>query len=573
MYKLSEVIRAQNSIDLIKITTYINNVILDLSAGECVRRNSFRENFSNIVDISNRFDFYSNSNLIRSYQNIIKTLEEFNKTFAEKKLHIRRLSHHLLESNRNFYNNLYNAFDNYYQSIEFEKNAIAPIVESDPSSFTNYLKTRVTYYETALFNNKLKRNILILRNRLNKKVEETVYKHTWKDKTSFYNELSVLLDCIQEFYDTLETKKKELTMQLLNQRRYDSVTMNSNDDQQHLDYVSQFASDDYAIENLKGIFGQFANWKYPVAYFDPNIAELTRYLIAGDPFYVIDDRNLPYKNLIESLPVESRRRIHLYTRKNAKVFLEDNSVSLCVSWNSFPFTYQGAINKDLEIMSKILRPGGYAIFNYADAHSYEGARYVENNRTQIVWKERIERFLADNNLYTVMEYELDNFPFKIVVSQKEGKYKELNLINKLGLVLPNQELLVEKRIEEETKKQQLNNERNQKLIHDIEYLKNKDKLLNELEEKRMLGRENVIEQKLKTATANLNEALKRHDYTHPIVLESILNVSKLTYSLGRHKDSKNLVKRVQRDIDKMSSDNEIAIKFRYWIEFLNNIDM
>ena len=573
MYKLSEVVKAQSSINLNKIDTYIDSIILHLSIGGCIRRNDFRENFSDIVEVANNFSLiYDSANLVSSFEQIVGTLEKYNKIFVEKKLSIRQSTQKLLETNRNFYSKLKNSFDEYYDAIANEKDFLESIIDAESDSFTNYVKTRVVYYETAFFNNKLKRNILIFKKRLNSKAEETVYKNIWHDKLSFYNELSLFVSHIKNFYEILETNKKDLTQQLLNQRRSQSLLMHNADDQYHLDHVSQFSSDEYAVEKLKGIFGQYANWKYPVAYIDPNVGELTRYLISGDPFYVIDDRELPYKKLIESLPVESQRKIHLYTRKNAKVFLEDNSIGLCVSWNSFPFTNLGVINKDIELITKILKPGGYVIFNYADAYSYEGAKYIETHQTPVVWKERIDRFLKENNLHIIMEHELNDFPFKIVVCQKEGRYKDLNLINKLGLVLPNQELLIEKRIEEKEKKQQLDNERNQKLLQDVEFLRSKDKLLNELEEKRMLGRENVIEQKLKTATNNLNEALKRHDYTHPIVLESILNVSKLTYSLGRHKDSKNLVKRVQRDVEKMSSDNEIAIKFRYWIEFLNNID-
>ena len=573
MYNLSEVVRAQNSIDLKNVKTNVDDIVLTLTNNGCVKRNEFRNAFSALVDTSSNFaSIYSNLHLVSSYQQIVNMLEKYNTIFIEKKLSIRNSTHNLLSANQSFYSTLRSSFDHYYNSIDNEKHELENSLNDELDTFTNYVKARVVNYETAFFNNKLKRNILVLRNRLNKKAEETVYKTMWKDKMSFYAELSVFYKHIAEFYEVLEKTKKELTQQLLHQRRHDTLVMHSADDQQYLDYVSQFVSDDYAVEELKGIFGQYANWKYPVAYIDPNNADLTRYLISGDPFYVIDDRKLSAEKLIESLPVESRRKIHLYTRKNAKVFLEDNSIGLCVAWNSFPFTNQGAINKDIELVSKITKPGGFFIFNYADAHSYEGAKYTENNHTQVVWKERIDRFLKENNFEIVLEYELKNFPFKTVVCKKEGQYKDLNLINKLGLVLPNQELLIEKRIKEKEKQEKVNAARNQTLLQDVEYLKNKDKMLNELEEKRMLGRENVIEQKLKTASKNLNEALKRHNYTHPIVLESILNISKLTYSLGRHKDSKNLVKRVQRDIEKMSSTNEIAIKFRYWIEFLNNID-
>jgi len=90
---------------------------------------------------------------------------------------------------------------------------------------------------------------------------------------------------------------------------------------------------------------------------------------------------------------------------------------------------------------------------------------------------------------------------------------------------------------------------------------------------RQLGQENILELKLQKAINHLNNMIAAYDdYTHPGVLEGLLHVSKITYSLGRIKDSKNLIKRVERDIEKMSADNFIARKYREWQNFLNNID-
>ena len=98
-------------------------------------------------------------------------------------------------------------------------------------------------------------------------------------------------------------------------------------------------------------------------------------------------------------------------------------------------------------------------------------------------------------------------------------------------------------------------------------------MLQDLDEKRQLGQENILELKLQKAINHLNNMISAYDdYTHPSVLEGLLHVSKITYSLGRIKDSKNLIKRVQRDIEKMSADNFIAKKYREWQNFLNNID-
>ena len=252
--------------------------------------------------------------------------------------------------------------------------------------------------------------------------------------------------------------------------------------------------------------------------------------------------------------------------------LEKASIGVCISWNNFPFITQGNIYKEIQLISELLKPGGYAIFNYADAHSVQGAEFVEKNIVPVIWKERIDRYTQEFDLIEIDTNFYAGYPFTVSVYQKIGKTPELKLINKLGLVLPDQKQLNQKRLEQSEESLKIRAARS-KLEQDLKRLQERDQLLRELDEKRQLGKENVLELKLQQALNHLSAMITAYDdYTHPSVLESLLHVSKITYSLGRVKDSKNLIKRVERDIAKMSADNFIARKYREWQDFLNNID-
>jgi uncharacterized protein (UPF0297 family) len=143
------------------------------------------------------------------------------------------------------------------------------------------------------------------------------------------------------------------------------------------------------------------------------------------------------------------------------------------------------------------------------------------------------------------------------------------LHNKVGLVLPNQEVLAERR-RHETEVMKFYKSITSKLNNDLQRIVERDQLLNELEEKRKIDTKKITEQKLKTALNNLDIALTHYGYNHLIVLEAILNVSKLTHSLGRKKDSVNLIKRVQRDVNQLDQSSKIAVEYRSWTDFLNN---
>jgi hypothetical protein len=344
------------------------------------------------------------------------------------------------------------------------------------------------------------------------------------------------------------------------------------------DYLTQRSvwNNSFVVEKIAGFLSQYADWRSPVAYLEPNTGELMRHIISGDPFYIIDDYNSPTQKILEKFPTESSKKFLKYTKKEASEHIEPNSVGLTICYKNIPFQQLGSVRKTIELMSKITKPGGIVIFDYVDAGTSRGAAAVEKHNFAFQWKERIHSFLNENNLEIINEFDdkhhISN-DLKVCFCRKKGKVLNLNIINKIGIVLPNEKHLEKLRLEKEKENLEIRAAKRSKIEEELRKLKEINHAAAKKNKKIQPKKDNILELKLKTALTHFNKTMSMYqDYQHPSVLESLLHVSKLTYSLGRIKDSKNLIKRVERDIAKMSENNSIAKKYREWQDFLNNID-
>ncbi len=390
-----------------------------------------------------------------------------------------------------------------------------------------------------------------------------------KSKPLTEKRISDLDSVLDNIHNVLE-KQRKITHQYMLKLVNNNQQLNHWDNQD--DYFLQRSrwNSKEIVDATTPLLAQYVNWQYPVAYLEPNNADLIGHIVSGDPFYIIDNYTLPYKKILEKFPVEAKNKFLHYTRDQAE-FLEDNSVGLAISWKNFPFKKLGEIRKDIELLARITRPNGLIIFDYIDALTYQGAKYIENHNCAFQWKDRIHQFVKDSDLELIKEIEHNNYPFKTCFCYKKGNDNKpkLNLHNKIGLVLADQAVLEERR-QRETEIMKFYKSVSSRLEEDLQRIQLKDQLLNKLELERKVDNKKITEQKLKTALNNLNAALAQYDYKHPIVLESILNVSKLTYNLGRKKDSVNLIKRVQRDIEQLNQDSKIVNDYKQWTDFLNN---
>jgi hypothetical protein len=381
--------------------------------------------------------------------------------------------------------------------------------------------------------------------------------------------LAALQQVLDDIHLTLEQQRKsthQTMLKLINNNEYLHSWNNEED------YFLQRSRwhNQQIVDATTPLLAQYVNWQFPVAYLEPNTADLIHHVISGDPFYIIDDYVLPYNKILQKFPKEAKNKFLHYTKAQVH-HIEKASVGLAISWKNFPFKKLGEIRNDIALLADITRPNGLVIFDYVDALTYNGALYIENHNCAFQWKDRIHQFVKESNLEIIKEIEHPNYPFKTCFCYKKGtdSKPKLNLHNKIGLVLADQSVLAERR-QQQTEIMKFYKSISSKLADDLQRIELKDQLLNSLEAERKIDTKKITEQKLKTALNKLNTVLTQYEPKHPIVLESILNVSKLTHSLGRKKDSVNLVKRVQRDIDQLDQSLKIVQEYRAWSNFLNN---
>lgn len=112
------------------------------------------------------------------------------------------------------------------------------------------------------------------------------------------------------------------------------------------------------------------------------------------------------------------------------------------------------------------------------------------------------------------------------------------------------------------------------LENDLKRIAERDKLQNTLDQKRKnldSTTAEKLELKLNIAINNLNDALSQFkDHNHPRVLECWLHISKLSYYLGRPRDSMNMIKRGLKKVNNLPNGDPLKEKYREWQDFLNN---
>lgn len=382
-----------------------------------------------------------------------------------------------------------------------------------------------------------------------------------------------ILQIIIEFDQHLEIERKKLHQQFLKKINNDLYAFKWSTEEDYLKHRSCWFSSEL-ISFVGSLLGKHVDWKYPVIYVEPNSGDLMRVIGAGDPFYIIDDLELPYKEILKKFPLESVNRFLYYTKTQVKEHLVENSAGLVVSWKNFPFMKLGEIKKDLTIMKSLVAPGGIIMFDYVDATSTKGAREIELGKCGFQWKERIHSFLNELELEIIQEIDdHGDYPFNIVFCKNSGTKKEINLNNKIGLVLLQEEVAAEKR-EHTTELRKYYKSITSEHQRDIERFRKRDQELLELDKQRQKDPTKILKAKLKVALKNLDtQRATYRNNEHPGVLEAVLHVSKLTFQLGRHKDSYNLIKQISKDIRKLELDSRLYQEYADWLDFLNNIDI
>ena len=203
------------------------------------------------------------------------------------------------------------------------------------------------------------------------------------------------------------------------------------------DYYRQrvsFTNLPVVTDELIGIIGKSIDWRFPIAYIEPNSASLFPALVAGDPFYWIDDYSLPYKNLQKMTNPVNYRKILPYTRKQVQESIGSGNIGFCVNWNNFFFSPIFEIKKEIKFMSELVMPGGIVMFDYIDIYTSRGADAVETYGFVPSDCDLIDSICEENNLVLDNQINNENHISTIAFYRKKGNPPKTNLSGKLGII-------------------------------------------------------------------------------------------------------------------------------------------
>lgn len=139
-------------------------------------------------------------------------------------------------------------------------------------------------------------------------------------------------------------------------------------------YIPQQAQID-----VESRIGLYANWKYPGLEIGCRDGEWTKFLVASDPLYMVDEHQEFLDSAIKEYSPEYQRRVRQYVVKdNDYSKLPQKQFNFIFSWNYFNYKSLDTVKQALKQVFSMLRPGGVFMFSYNNGDLPAGAAYAEN---------------------------------------------------------------------------------------------------------------------------------------------------------------------------------------------------
>jgi SAM-dependent methyltransferase len=161
---------------------------------------------------------------------------------------------------------------------------------------------------------------------------------------------------------------------------------------------------------LIGRISGYADWHYPAIQLGLlDEGALTKYLVGGDPLYLLGEFPELLDTSIASFPIEYQNRTCRYLLSGPDVVktLPQNNFGFVFSWSFFNYISVPTIEKYLENIFAALRPGGTMLFSYNDADTVYGAQHCEY--AMVCTSKKIMVDIAENLGYSVTAaYSFDN---------------------------------------------------------------------------------------------------------------------------------------------------------------------
>ena len=123
------------------------------------------------------------------------------------------------------------------------------------------------------------------------------------------------------------------------------------------------------------------NWRYPALEIGCRDGEWTRYMVAADPLYIMDQFPEFLKSASEQFPGPYQARLRKYPlNKETHDFgaLPKAQFAFILSWGYFNYISLDTFTQVIKQIHSLLRPGGVFMFSYNDGDTPAGMGMAEN---------------------------------------------------------------------------------------------------------------------------------------------------------------------------------------------------
>jgi len=146
--------------------------------------------------------------------------------------------------------------------------------------------------------------------------------------------------------------------------------------------TKDIANNDESKEALIGAIQSYVSNEYACCQLAPGYGEITKFLVAGTPLYIVDDDHNTLRQFRENFFNDiMQRRTNFYTMSDTDDHplykLPQGQIGFCVIIDYFNFKTVEVIKKYLQSMYKIMRPGGVVIFNFNNCDYPKGIDKVD----------------------------------------------------------------------------------------------------------------------------------------------------------------------------------------------------
>lgn len=205
-------------------------------------------------------------------------------------------------------------------------------------------------------------------------------------------DITALTSTVESFKEHIANTVKEINLEIAERTRdwyRRGYTIN---DQIAVDFVGEGAEremrktlvgpDTEQVVSTK--INKYSSWQYPNLEIGPGDGMWTRYMVAGDPLYLVDVHKEFLYSSTNQFNSAYQKRIRRYqigksvnkTDRDLSA-LPKNQIGFIFAWNVFDYFPLDYTSEFLEQCFDLLRPGGVMLFSYNDCERKECAVFAE----------------------------------------------------------------------------------------------------------------------------------------------------------------------------------------------------